>query len=94
MAKYKDDFYEMIKYLLEAGANPNTFEENGQNPLLLHLNNVIASDNNDFVDDIIVLLLSFGADDSINFVYVSENKAYYAVTCRDVIIGRWGKRVS
>jgi len=53
----------------------------------------------DFFDEIIVLLLSFGADDSINFVCEPKVKNDFvikysgAVTCRDVIIRRWGEGV-
>jgi hypothetical protein len=111
---YREYFYEIIKYLLKVGANPNSVDNNGKNPLLLHLNNVLFSDCfkdgffddeegmgyercQDFFKEIIVLLLSFGADDSINFVFdvkvTKRNKYRGAVTCRDVIIRRWGEGV-
>jgi len=102
--------FESIVFLLKSGASPNSVDNNGLSPLLLHLNNIIFVEENDntensglddsFFVEIVVKLLSYGADDSMNFVeyglldsdeFVEKYRG--AVTCRDVIIRRWGEGV-
>jgi ankyrin repeat protein len=107
---YSCSDFDSIVFLLKSGASPNSVDNNGLSPLLLHLNNIIFVEENDntensglddsFFVQIVVKLLSYGADDSMNFVKYGlldsdqfDEKYPGAVTCRDVIIRRWGEGI-